>query len=209
MGRWPLLRGHIHMGFRLRVLGSRWPIEPRRICLRQCASRASLVRTLSVVRTLPVARTCCFAGVLRTARCKERPAMLGATRRDHSMAGELARSRGGCDRRPAAVHGCAQRGIAMSLLLLLALNGSESDAPLVLRGNLRTSRPRHDAAGTAIEAYARHVDVVDHRAVVDVGDVGGADVGHRAVVVEVSPMPVTARVADAGVAEAVVDAAVE
>src|SRR5215468_11736750 len=131
MGRWPLLRGHIHRGFRLRVLGSRWPIEPRRICLRQCASRASLVRTL------PVARTCCFAGVLRTARCEERPAMLGATRRDHSMAGELARSRGGCDRRPAAVHGCAQRGIAMSLLLLPALNGSESDALLVLSRDLR------------------------------------------------------------------------
>src|SRR6516225_6811636 len=158
------------MRFRRRMLSGGWPIETRRVCLRQRASLASLVCTSLV-------RACCLAAALRTARCEERRAMLGATRRDHSMAGEFARSRGGCNRRPAAVHGGAQRGIAMSLLLLLALNGSESAAPLVLRGNLCTIRPRHDAAGTAIEAHARHVDVVvvvDHRAVVDVGDVGGA-----------------------------------
>ena len=49
--------------------------------------------------------------------------------------------------------------------------------------------------------------IVDDGAVVDVGDV--ANVGDGAVVVEVMPVPVAAEVADADIAEAVVDASVE
>ncbi len=49
--------------------------------------------------------------------------------------------------------------------------------------------------------------IVDDSAAVDVGDV--SDVGDRAVVVEVMPVPVAAEEADADVTEAVVDASVE
>src|SRR6185312_17027654 len=75
---------------------------------------------------------------------------------------------------------------------------------LLLRGGARG-----DAARAAVVAGA--VDdrgAVDHRLVVDVGDVVG-DVGHRAVVVEVVAVPVAAVVAAAAVTVAVVDAAVE
>src|SRR5580658_7224788 len=70
----------------------------------------------------------------------------------------------------------------------------------------------HNAAG-AVEAGVVHVDdgvALNHGAVdVDVGDVNAAEVGAGAVVGEDSAAPLTAKEADAAVAEAIIDAAVE
>src|SRR5690348_15620225 len=70
-------------------------------------------------------------------------------------------------------------------------------------------RPRGQTALAAVEADAGDVDVVDHRLVVDVGDVHVAEVVIGAIVVERAAVPETADVADADITEAVIDAAVE
>ncbi len=49
---------------------------------------------------------------------------------------------------------------------------------------------------------------VDHGLLVNVGDVRGVHITHRAVVEEVSVIPITAAVTDAAITEAVVDAAI-
>jgi hypothetical protein len=69
--------------------------------------------------------------------------------------------------------------------------------------------PHREPAVAAVVADAVVHIVVDHRGVVDVGDVGGVDVVDRAVVHEAVMIPVTAVVARAGVSVAVGNAAVE
>ena len=64
-------------------------------------------------------------------------------------------------------------------------------------------------ADAVVGPHAVGAAVVDHGAVVDVGVVDAADVVDRAIVVEVMPAPEATKVADADVAEAVVDATVE
>ncbi len=67
-----------------------------------------------------------------------------------------------------------------------------------------------DARRSAVVADAALVHVLDHHVVlIDVGHARDVDVGDRAVVVEAVALPVAAHIAHAGVAEAVVDAAIE
>jgi hypothetical protein len=69
-------------------------------------------------------------------------------------------------------------------------------------------RPVGNAASASVVGDASVV-VDDDGTVVDVGDAGDIDTVHRAVVVEVVASPIAAVVADAGVAKAVVNAAVK
>src|SRR5262249_21472200 len=65
------------------------------------------------------------------------------------------------------------------------------------------------AAGTAIVAQVGYVRVVDHRLGVDVVNRGRAEIVDGAVIAEDAVLPVTALIADAHIAEAVIDAAVK
>src|SRR5215467_14097857 len=92
---------------------------------------------------------------------------------------------------------------------MLGLRRKGFDMPFVRGGELRAARPCLDAARAAIEAGVIDRDVIDHRAVVNVGDIGVAHIGHGAVVVELAVAPFTADEAHAAVAEAVIHAAIE
>src|SRR6202035_5262039 len=87
--------------------------------------------------------------------------------------------------------------------------GREPDVVFAVRRELCCIGARRDATAATVEADPIDGDVVDHRAVVHVGDVGRVDVGDRAVVVELVAAPAAALIALAAIAEAVVDAAVE
>jgi hypothetical protein len=78
------------------------------------------------------------------------------------------------------------------------------------RGQFRRPRPHLDAARSAIEAHP--IDgrrVVDDSVVVDVVHNGRIHVINRAVVIEVTTVPVAALVPDANVTEAIIDPSVE
>jgi hypothetical protein len=99
--------------------------------------------------------------------------------------------------------------IAERHVLVFALHGSEFNVTLVLCSQLVRARSRVQAAFTTVETDTIHRDVVDHRPVIDVGDVSLAQVGNRAVVVERSTAPVTALEANTTVSITVVDTTVE
>src|SRR5580700_962739 len=81
---------------------------------------------------------------------------------------------------------------------------------VAIRRHFRGSRARVDAAAASVKADAIHACViVDHCAVIYVVHVGDVHVVHAAVVEEMAAVPVAAFVAEAAVAETVVNAAVE
>src|SRR5579863_8524425 len=131
----------------------------------------------------------------RTARC------------NHTRTAEPTRVRGGRDRGVTAVEGSAQRVVVRGHALVLGLRLDGTDVLLAPGGDLLRVRPRLDAARAAVVAHVIDRDVVDHGAVVDVGDVGRADVGYGAVVEQLAAAPLAAGETDAAVAKAVVDAA--
>src|SRR6185437_1512994 len=73
---------------------------------------------------------------------------------------------------------------------------------------LSRGRTRARAAMPTVEADVRHRDVV-HRRVIDIGDVDIAEIIDGAIVEKVIVIPVTADKADAEIAEAVMDTAIE
>ena len=98
-------------------------------------------------------------------------------------------------------------------LSYLTLLGKRCGAGLTVCSDLCGAWPHVDSAASAVVAgvvagasAVGHV-VVDHRTVVDVGDV--PDVGDAAVVIEVIVVPIATEVADADVSVAVVDTTVE
>ena len=98
--------------------------------------------------------------------------------------------------------------VLSSLLVKLSLLCSWRSVPLAHRLGLRERGPEVDAAASAVVAHAVVV-VHDHRAVVDVVDVDFVDAVDGAVIEEVVTVPVTAFIAMAAIAEAIVDAAIE
>ena len=95
---------------------------------------------------------------------------------------------------------------SFALVLKLSRHGRDSRAPH--SRDFSRSWPNVDAASAAVVGHAGVV-IDNDRAVVDVGDASDIDTVNRAVVVEVISIPIAAVIAHAGVAEAVVDAAVE
>src|SRR5215469_4161932 len=123
---------------------------------------------------------------------------------------EFAGPRAGRNVRTAVVHRSEQRAVCSGRVLMLRLHGGHGNVTLVSGLQLLTSWTSRGATGTTVEAHAvdRRV-VVDHGCVVGVAHDGDVDVGHRAVVVVSATLPVTAEEAGAGVAESVVDSAIE
>jgi hypothetical protein len=97
--------------------------------------------------------------------------------------------------------------VLRSFALVLDLGGHGWNSWTAHGSDLGRLRSDGEAASPAVVGDAGVV-VDDDRTVVDVGDVG-ADAVNSAVVVEVVAVPVAAVVADAGVTEAVVDAAIK
>src|SRR5215470_16122642 len=123
---------------------------------------------------------------------------------------EFAGPRAGRNIRTAVVHRSKQRAVRSCGFLMLRLHGGHSNVALVSSLQLLRSWTSRCATGTTVEAHA--VDgrvVVDDGCVVGVAHDGDVDVGHRAVVVVSVSLPVTAEEAGTGVAESVVDSAIE
>jgi hypothetical protein len=118
--------------------------------------------------------------------------------------------RGGDQSGTALVHVVELLTILRGLALVLILRGHGWDARAAVGCDLGGLRANVDAAATAVVGDAVDSGVVDYDCtVIDVGDACDVDVVDRAVVVEVAALPVTAVIAAAGVAEAVVHTAVE
>ena len=118
--------------------------------------------------------------------------------------------RPGCgdDRGPALVDAGILLAVLHGLRAVRDLRGQRAQMLLAHRIELTLRRPHVEATPAAVVADAV-VHVVDHRGVVDVGDVGGVDVVDRAVVHEAVLVPVAAVIARAGVSIAIGNAAVE
>jgi hypothetical protein len=143
----------------------------------------------------PVVFAGSVAGV--SARIRPREAWL---RRD--------RPRSRNDRRTTLVNVEELLTVAGSLTLILKLCRHRRDSRAAHGCDLSRSWPNVDSASAAVVGHTGVV-VNDDRAVVDVGDASDIDTVYSTVVVEVISIPIAAVVTDTGVAEAVVDAAVE
>ena len=69
--------------------------------------------------------------------------------------------------------------------------------------------PSGNSTRAAVEADTIHGGFVDYGLAIDIGDIRDIHITHRAVVEEGSIIPVAASIADASVAEAVIDATIE
>ena len=139
--------------------------------------------------------------------CRRRTAFAAARRRD-PMSGQLA-GLGGCGNwRVAVIDRGLQRSVVAGGRLVSHLLLRRSDVLVVLGGELLTGRSRLDPARAAIVA-----DVggpVDRDVpFVDVGNVRITEIVYGVIVKERAMRPITANKADAGIAETVVDPAVE
>src|ERR1700723_3346431 len=84
--------------------------------------------------------------------------------------------------------------------LVLALGGNRSDVPFVYGQFFLPRRTRLNSSGSTVIADIPGF-VHPHVSVVDTGHFCDADIGHRAVVIEVSPPPLPAHKSHARVAE--------
>jgi hypothetical protein len=130
-------------------------------------------------------------------------------RGDSPFAREHARALSRSDRRLTAVHGGPQVVVTEGCVLVLSLHCSKGHMVIMFCYELAAARACLQAAFTTVVTHPSHVDVVDDRLVVDVGDVNVVDVRNRTVVVERAVIPVTALETNTAVPESVVDAAVE
>lgn len=112
--------------------------------------------------------------------------------------------------RASLVHLREQFAIVSRGLLMLSLSRQGSLVLLALRSELLRGRSGRNATGPAVVADMVHGVVVDDdRPVIDIGNVGDVHIGHAAVVIEVASAPLATVEADSGVAETVVNAAIE
>ena len=109
--------------------------------------------------------------------------------------------------RAASVHVVELLTVLRSFALVLDLSGHGRNSWTAHGSDLGRLRSDGDPASASVVGDASVV-VDDYCAVVDVGDVG-ADAVNGAVVIEVVAIPIAAVIADASVAEAVVDASVK
>jgi len=133
----------------------------------------------------------------------------GSARFSHASARENTRPLSGRNARLAAIDRRAQVVIAESHVLVIALHRSVTNMAIVICNQLVRARPRVQAAFTTVVAHTVYRDVVDHRPVVNIGDVSFAQVCNRPVVVERPMAPVTALEANTGVSVPVIDTTVK
>src|SRR5690242_3465836 len=95
-------------------------------------------------------------------------------------------------------------------MLVLGLISRWSDMLLTDGSHFGRGRPSRNAARSAVIADAIHSDIiVDHRLIVSIVHHCHVYVGHGAVVNERTVAPISARIAHACVAEAIVDSAIK
>jgi hypothetical protein len=193
---------------------------------RATGAGSTMIRRASRGRRTIIATLAAAAGAARARstmitrmqiRATPRPTVLPATvirrasspRFSYASARENTRSLSSRNARLAAVNRGAQIMVAERHVLVLPLRRSEINMMLVLCNQLVSAWPRMQASLATVEAHTVDRDVVDHRPVINVGDVSPAQVGNRPVVVERSTAPVTALEANTTVAIAVVDTTVE
>jgi len=133
----------------------------------------------------------------------------GAAGSHHAWSAQCARLPGCGYRRYPVIHGRPLRAIGTRRIRMLQLDGSRRIMSPARCRQLSRRRPGSDPAGAAVVAHVVHGDVVDHRLVVDVGDVGRGDVVHGPVVEKGAVVPIAARVSQTGVAETVVNAPIK
>ena len=183
-----------------------------------CASLTSL-RLLLALRLLPLARLLHLllmpqgvglAHAFGVAPVAGRGVPVSAATVFRRASPEFSGALGGGDIRPSVIHGSAK----------FAVRTCELHVPRLIRGHLEVMfvHGRLFAGGgacvyavlAAVEAHAvKARAMVDNMLVVDVADHAYFHARHRAVVVEGTAAPVAAEKANAGVAEAVVNAAIE
>ena len=129
--------------------------------------------------------------------------------RDHALALEFpwARGRRNCWLAPICGHELLASHAGGARLIGLQLR--RPDMLLLLRQEFFVRRLGDHAAGAAVEARAIGGCVGDDRLIVDIGNVGGADIVHRGIVEEAPIVPAPALVAGAGIAEPVTNPTVE
>ncbi len=110
----------------------------------------------------------------------------------------------------AVIDGSPEAAIAASTFKMTVLLGSHRDVAFVFGAAVIAIGLGVDSARAAVEADARDVALIYHDAFfVDVVNDGYVDVGDGAVVIVIPTTPVAAEEADSGIAEAIVNAAVE
>src|SRR6266511_1726823 len=111
--------------------------------------------------------------------------------------------------RHALIHRRQLRAVRSGRLFMPRLNRRPRQVPVVLGETLRRSRLGDDSTRAAVEAHARRCCIRNDWLVINIADIGNVDDIQRGVVAEYAVAPVPAVIADAEVAEAIVDAAVE
>src|SRR5215467_5223160 len=108
------------------------------------------------------------------------------------------------------IAGCQQGAIGAGQVFVLGLQAGGLNVPLILVSTVQLGRMCGSAAIATVEADAVYRGVVDHR-VVDVGivDIDDVHIGDRAVVKILVITPISSDESDAGIAKAVIDAAIE
>ena len=128
--------------------------------------------------------------------------------RNRRAVAEIARPSCGCDRWTSMIHRCEILPVLAGNPLMLGLHRQTPLVALMRRHLFLPGWTRLDPARSAVVADVSRV-IHDHGPVINIPDIGDADVGDRAVVIEISPAPFAPDESHAGVAESVIDSAIK
>jgi len=157
----------------------------------------------AVIFAAPITRVRGAVSVVVSATVSDSTAIITA-------AMEIAGARSGGDFRATVVDGSQEAAISASSFEMAVLLCGHGDMALAFGAALVAIGLGADAAGTAVEADASDVTLIyDDALFVDVVNHGHIHIGDGAVVEIVAPAPVAAQEAGAGIAKAIVNAAVE
>ena len=135
-----------------------------------------------------------------------RPCRFG---RDDGVVGKCSRLWSRSDCWFALVHGSPLLRVRVGRLRMLGLSGYRRSMCRTCRNLILSGWTRGDPTSATVEADPGHRGALDHRGVVNVVNVGNADVVHRTVIEKLSVLPASTLVALTGVAEAVTDPPIE
>src|SRR5437667_460509 len=119
------------------------------------------------------------------------------------------RSRRRGEGRDAVIHRRKLRTLEAGRALMSLLDRRQSNVPFVARQTVLRRRRRDNAAGATVVTHARRTGIDGDILHIRIANVGGIDVVARSVVVKTAAVPVATDVADAEVAEPIIDPAVE
>src|SRR5581483_12054914 len=129
-------------------------------------------------------------------------------RRNRAVTMEFTRPRRSCNRRTPMIHRREKFAIAASAVFVVRLHPGLFEV-MLMHGHFFTAAwPRVDSMRTAVEAYAVHGDIVDHRPVINV-NVGDRHIADGTVVEEMPAAPFPTIETHARISEAVIHAAIK